>query len=511
MMKISKSHYSDIYEYEIDEDIEVQKINEKINNSKKTVVVQGLGFVGSAMVAALSNVIDNDTGKSFYNVIGVDLADENNYWKIARANEGKPPVVSTDSNMDMAYENMLKNKNFIATYSKYAYNVADIVIIDVHLDINKKKIGNAYDYSFTYEFYKKAIEVVAKNVRENTLIMIETTVPPGSTEKVIYPIFQAGFKERNLDVSKIYLAHSYERVMPGKEYLNSIINYYRVFSGINDESKYQARIFLESFINTNKYPLSELHSTTASEMSKVLENSYRAMNIAFMQEWTEYAECANVNLFEIVNAIRVRPTHKNIMLPGFGVGGYCLTKDSLLADWSFNNLFEGRRHLDMSLNAININDLMPQHTLSLLQNELSNNTQIKNIALLGISYLNDVADTRYSPSELFYDECLQNNMNVYLHDPIVKYWEEKKININQDLSSFSNKGIDVVVLTVRHSEYLNFDINSFNSYFPNIRIVIDGFDIINDEFFEQLMNKGIKVIGVGKGHWKKNIRGNNNE
>ena len=287
-MKKSKSPYADIYEYDIDHENEKNKIDTFLSNDRKTVVVQGLGFVGSAMVAALSMARDNNNGL-LYNVVGIDLGDEKNYWKIGRVNDGKPPVVSNDKSMDVAYADAKENRNLLATYSEYVYSRADIVVVDIHLDIKKKEIGDAYNYDFTYEKYKKAIEVVSTNIQENTLVLIETTVPPGTTEKVIYPILKENFEKKGLDVRKVYLAHSYERVMPGSDYLNSIINYYRVFSGINEESKIKAKEFLKSFINTNEFPLSELHSTTASEMSKVLENSYRATNIAFMQEWTEYA------------------------------------------------------------------------------------------------------------------------------------------------------------------------------------------------------------------------------
>ena len=422
-MIVSCSPNMEKYIHQSDEKKERYKINKLINNSRKTVVVQGLGFVGSAMVAALTQA-KRKNGNILYNVIGVDLADNKNYWKIAKANEGKPPIISSYKNMKKAFFNEKKNKNFLATFSNFSYSKADIVVIDLHLDIKKKTLGNSYNYNFTYKEYKKSIKLVADNISENTLIIVETTVPPGTTEKIIYPIFKASFKKRGLDIKKLYLANAPERVMPGSNYLNSIMNYHRVFSGINLETKKRVKKFLSSFIDTKKFPLIELHSTTASEMAKVLENSYRASNIAFIQEWTEYAEKANVNLYDIINAIRVRSTHSNIMSPGFGVGGYCLTKDPLLADWSFNNLFEGKRHLDMSLNAININDLMPNYAITLLKKEFKNLKNI-NLGILGISYLNDVSDTRYSPSEFFFEKCIENKMNVYLHDPIVKYWKEK--------------------------------------------------------------------------------------
>ena len=148
-------------------------------------------------------------------------------------------------------------------------------------------------------------------------------MPPGTCEKIIKPIIKDEFNRRNLDYEKIYIAHSYERVMPGPNYIDSIQNFYRVYSGVNEKVLIMLKI-PETIISTEKFPLM---STNATEMAKVLENSFRAMNIAFIVEWSRFAEEAKVNLYEVINAIRMRPTHKNIMLPGIGVGGYCLTKD----------------------------------------------------------------------------------------------------------------------------------------------------------------------------------------
>ena len=235
-------------------------------------------------------------------------------------------------------------------------------------------------------------------------------------------------------------------------------------------------------------------------MLKVLENSYRATNISFIQEWTEFAEKAEVNLYEIINAIKVRSTHSNIMSPGFGVGGYCLTKDSLLADWSFNNLFSGRRHLDMSLNAIKINDQMPNYAMKLLRKEFTKLENI-NLAILGVSYLSNIDDTRNSPSEFFYDKCIKNKINVFVHDPLVKYWKEKEIAVNQDFSFFKSKKIDVVVFAVRHKEYLNLKAENLIKKFSNIKLIIDGFDIINKKNAKIFNSHNIKIKGIGKAYW----------
>ena len=95
-------------------------------------------------------------------------------------------------------------------------------------------------------------------------------------------------------------------------------------------------------------------------MAKVLENSYRAMNISFMVEWSRFAEVAGVNLYDVVNAIRLRPTHSNMMLPGIGVGGYCLTKDPIMASWASQEFFEVAEGLGFSVSAVEVNDKMPE-------------------------------------------------------------------------------------------------------------------------------------------------------
>ena len=251
-----------------------------------------------------------------------------------------PPIKSTDKSLDEVYKLGHKRGNLLATYDSYAYSVADVIVIDIHLDIFKSELGDTSSYTFTYDHFKRALLQIAQECKEDALIIIETTVPPGTTEKVAYPIFKDVFIERGLNIENLKLAHSYERVMPGPDYLDSITNFFRVYSGINKNSKDETRKFLSSFINTQDFPLSELDNPTSSEMAKVLENSFRAMNIAFISEWSRFAEISGVDLYEVVDAIRVRPTHKNIMWPGFGVGGYCLTKDSLLADWSMKNLLK---------------------------------------------------------------------------------------------------------------------------------------------------------------------------
>lgn len=499
----SRSPFNETYHFSINPVNEEEKIRAFISNGRPVVVVQGLGFVGTAMAAALSNANDS-SGQPLYSVIGVDLADESNYWKIARVNEGKAPVHSSDVHLAEAFVAARRQGNMMATYADFAFSAADVVVVDINLDVQKSEPGQAKNYHFDLKPYLKALRSVARHIRENTLVLIESTVPPGTTQKEIYPLFRDVFAERELDVNRLYLAHSYERVMPGKHYLHSITDYYRVFAGINAESAKQVRQFLESFINTQSFPLTELHSTTASEMAKVLENSYRAMNIAFMQEWTELAEQAEVNLFEVIEAIRKRDTHRNIMAPGFGVGGYCLTKDSLLADWAAETFFNIPNPLPMSLSAIDVNDRMPEHTFKILSAYFKNLAG-KRILLFGVSYLNDVADTRHTPAGLFYDLCTKAGAEVVLHDTMVRVWDEKQLPVFNRFEDIAGLSFDAAVFAVRHEEYLRLDAAAISGMLSGIQLIVDANNIISDRAALGLAERGIAVKGVGKGHWNQEI------
>jgi UDP-N-acetyl-D-glucosamine dehydrogenase len=468
-------------------------------NGRETVLVLGLGFVGSAMTAALS-MARNGEGKPLYNVIGVDRSDEPNRWKLDAVNGGRSPVESADERLNQAFADGLGNGNVLATSSEYAYCKARVVVVDLNLDVTREQRGSARDYSFSYDMYKDALSVVAGNIKDESLVIIETTVPPGTTENVVYPLFKEIFTERGLDSDKINLAFCYERVMPGPEYLNSVINYYRVYSGISDHSKELTRGFLESFINTADYPLREMETPRAAEAAKILENSFRAVNIAFVQEWTSLAHQIGIDLFEVVDAIRVRSTHRNLMYPGFGVGGYCLPKDTLLADYSINNLFDGDTELRMSLDALGVNDLMPEFAFKLLLRKLPN-LNGAHVTLLGVSYRNDVADTRNSPSELFYDLCVDQGAKVRLYDELAAYWSEKNLEIETSLKTFREVQHDVVVFAVNQSSLSSLTAQDIISIFSGVKIVIDANNVIADDTGKALFEAGISVAGVGKGHW----------
>lgn len=466
-----------------------------LHPGKKVVVVQGLGFVGSVMGLVVANALTEE-----YAVIGIDLPSEASYWKICSINEGVFPILASDPKIPEYYENARRKKNYYASFDRYAYSKADVIVVDINLDVKKetKPGDHQQEYNVDLAPFKKAIQSIGENCRHDVLVLVETTVPPGTSEKVVQPLLKECLTKRGLPISDLMVAHSYERVMPGPKYIDSIQNFYRVFAGTDERSAIEVEKFLRTVIKTDEYPLTRLGNTNATEMAKVLENSYRAMNIAFMVEWSRFAEEAGVNIYEVVNAIRMRPTHRNIMLPGIGVGGYCLTKDPLLASWAKQHLFESEFGLVQSEKGVQINDQMPVYAFEFLSSQFKEGLKGKNILLLGVSYLNDVGDTRYTPVEVFYD-CLHTaGANISLHDPHVLYWEEKATKISQDLNGLLEKSYDLVVITAGHKEYRNNpDLIASLLNRPS-SFIYDTIGVLTQEEIIKLKEKHVvKVLGRG--------------
>ena len=396
----------------------------------QTVVIQGLGFVGAAMAVAASNATDQ-FGNPYFKVIGVDLPTDLGRERIKKLNSGKFPFETVDDKIIKGTKNAVDKGNLSATTDENIFDKADVVLISINMDLTytDEKIP-----TINFNPFRNAIHSLGKHVKEGVLIIVETTVPPGTCEVIVKPMIIEHAKERGINPDLIYIAHSYERVMPGANYLDSIINFWRVYSGTSIKAADMCETFLSKIINVSKYPLTRLKSTIASETAKVLENSYRAVNIAFIEEWGRFAEDTGIDIYEIIDAIRIRPTHSNIRQPGFGVGGYCLTKDPLFAKIAAKEIFGLCNHdFPYSSQAVEVNRVMPLVTLERLKKFFNGSIKGKKILLLGVSYREDVGDTRYSPSEVFYLKAKKEGAEVIPHDPLVEYWEETKLNISKKL------------------------------------------------------------------------------
>lgn len=460
-------------------------------SQRPVVCIQGLGFVGTAMALAVANARTCENLPAF-NVIGVELDNENGRSKVAALNSGRVPISSNDPQILQALTRALETKNFLATTDQTAYSKASVTVVDIHLDVNQD--GDQPRVSF--ENLSAAIKTVCQQMPANGLILIETTVPPGTCEKVIAPLMEKILKERGLDRDAIGLAHSYERVMPGDQYFDSIVNYWRVYAGNTPAAAAACEKFLSQFINVRDYPLTRLDSTTASETAKVLENSYRATTIAFMEEWGRFAEAVKIDIFQVVEAIRKRPTHSGIRQPGFGVGGYCLTKDPLLAWVGARDLFN-REDLNFPFcrKAVSTNQAMPLVTLEYLEGLLGS-LKNKNILLMGVSYRQDVGDTRYSPSETFAKEAIKRGARITAHDPLVQEWPELSMEVAQKIPSPNN--FDAVVFAVQHKEYRKLNFKEW-LLVDSSPVIFDANNVLNDTQNDLLSEMNVPHSAIGRG------------
>jgi len=474
-------------------------------NGKKIVVVQGLGFVGAVMGAIIADAETNNKTKYF--VIGIDLPTQDSFWKIPTINNGKSPFKAKDSDVDDIFQRtIIQKNNYIASWVSEAFAEADIIVVDINLDVVKTTLGHAEEASVSIESFKKAMETIGNNMRKNALIVIETTIPPGTVENIVKPTILRCFEKRGINVEEHQplLAHSYERVMPGEHYIDSIKRMQRTFSAVNKQACEEVQIFLNDIIETDEFPLWKLDCPSASEMAKVMENSYRAMNIALIYEWTLFAEDIGVNLFDIVDSIKVRKgTHDNMMYPGFGVGGYCLTKDPLLAEWGSKTIFKRREKLTFSVDSVDVNDLMPHHTFELLKKGMKNNIKNKKIVILGASYRKNIDDTRNSPTIILFDDILKYGGKPVVHDPFaISMIDREDISISTDIDK-SLENANAVVFVVDHDDYLNISVEKIIEKVKLGGCIVDAFNILSDEKVNLLIDRGYVVLGVGKGHINK--------
>ena len=456
---------------------------------KTNVCVQGLGFVGSAMSVAVAGAI-NATGERAYQVIGLDLPNDVGTARVKSINRGYFPFEAEDESLVKATREAYEAGNLRASTDPAVLSEAEIVVVDVHLDIPVDPRTAVPDVSS----FLGAIRTVGSFAKPDALIIVETTVPPGTCANLVSPVLAAEFVKRGLSEDSFHLAHSYERVMPGPEYLSSITNYWRVYAGHTEEAADRCADFLSTIINVSQYPLVRLSSTKASETAKILENTYRAVNIALIDEWTKFAEKLDVDLHEVVKAIGMRPTHSNIRSPGLGVGGYCLTKDPLFGPAAANLFLDEDMPFPFARLAVETNQNMPLHVVERVKAIARGVKAPARVLLCGVSYRSDVGDTRYSPSELLAKRLLDEGYELVCHDPYVGYWDELDIEVRKTMPKADD--IDIVILAVSHRQYGEFNFSDWCS--PTTHF-LDTSSVLSTASREELIKLGLQVHVVGRG------------
>jgi UDP-N-acetyl-D-glucosamine dehydrogenase len=503
-----------------------KRIEQERLKGREIVVVMGVGFVGAVMAAIVADTVDKNGQPSKF-VIGMQRPSVRSFWKIPLLNRGISPVKAEDPEVDPMIDRCVnKKKTLMATYTYEVLKLADVVVVDVQCDYIKEDLGNVRNGQADMAALESSLGVIAEHIPPGALVLIETTVAPGTTEQVAYPIMKKIFRKRGIESDPL-LAHSYERVMPGRNYVASIRDFWRVCSGINEEAKLRVVKFLTEVLNTEKFPLTVMDRPIESETAKIIENSYRATILAFLDEWSLYSERNGVDLIKVIKAIKVRPTHSNILFPGPGIGGYCLPKDGGLGVWAYKHIlgFEDDIFKITPL-AIDINDTRGLHVGQLTRDALRNMGQpiaSADILVLGAAYREDVGDTRYSGSEIVIRKLAEMGAEIRVHDPYVEHWWEfeqqdtypgegqskaqffrnqeklKEIHVEQDL----NKALidaEAVIFAVPHEAYMNLDPDELVKTIGHPAAIIDCFGILSDDKIRRYFQLGCEVKGLGRGH-----------
>ena len=503
--------------------------HEARKQGKEIVVVMGVGFVGAVMAAIVADSHDRITKKSSKFVIGCQRPSTRSYWKIPLLNRGLSPIKAEDPSVEPMIARCVKEKKtLIATYNSDCLKLADCVIVDVQCDYYKHDLGNMRSGEAEMSALEATMRTIGEKIPPDCLTVIETTVAPGTTEFVAYPIMKKAFKKRSLDADPL-LAHSFERVMPGREYVSSIRDFWRVCAGCNLEARDRVEKFLREVLNTEDFPLTVMDRPIESETTKIVENSYRAVTLAFINEWSIFAERNGVDLTKVIKAIKVRPTHSNIIFPGPGIGGYCLPKDGGLGYWAYKHILgfeDGDSVFRITPEAIDINDTRGLHAAELTRDALRNMGRYiagSRILICGASYRQDVGDTRYSGSEVVARKLTEMGAEISIHDPYVEHWYELEaqesypapghslarffrnqddlVNVRpgKDLKAALDD-MDAIVLAVPHEPYLKLDPDEIVKWTGDPLAVVDCFGILDDEQIRRYFELGCEVKGLGRGH-----------
>ncbi|MBN1911993.1 MAG: hypothetical protein JW818_19885 [Pirellulales bacterium] len=505
-----------------------QRAKKAREEGKEVVVVMGVGFVGAVMAAIVADTED-ENGKPSKFVIGCQRPSTRSYWKIPMLNRGESPVKAEDPEVDAMIERcVVQKKSLVATYNSDCLKLADCVVVDVQCDYAKNDLGNMATGEADMAALEATMRTIGEKIPENCLTLIETTVAPGTTEFVAWPIMKKAFAERGIKSAPI-LAHSFERVMPGREYVASIRDFWRVCAGCNAEARGRVEKFLREVLNTVDYPLTVMDRPIESETTKIVENSYRAAILAFLNEWSLFAERNGVDLIKVIKAIKMRPTHSNILFPGPGIGGYCLPKDGGLGYWAYRHILgfeDGDNVFKITPKAIDVNDTRGLHVAELTRDALRNMGRYiagADVVICGASYRQDVGDTRYSGSELVVRKLTEMGAEMRVHDPYVEHWYELEnqdvypapghswarffrsqdglvnTRVQSDLQA-ALQGAEAVIFAVPHEPYLHLDPKDVVKWAGGPLAVVDCFGILSDEAIRNYFELGCEVKALGRGH-----------
>jgi UDP-N-acetyl-D-mannosaminuronic acid dehydrogenase len=417
------------------------------------VCVVGLGYIGlpTAVVMASKGM----------DVYGYDI----NAKMIERIRSAETDI-EEEGLKDMLQDVISSGKLSVGTEIR----PADVFVMAVSTSLDPESM------SVDLRALKSASRDVGSVLKKGDLVIVESTVTLGTTENVVLPILEKESSLRRCE--DFYLAFCPERVLPGN-LMKELVGNDRIIGGVCPEASKRAAEFYSKFVE------GELHITDArtAEMAKLMENTYRAVNIALANEMALIAEKEGVDVYEAIKMANNHP-RVNIHLPGPGVGGYCLTKDP----WFLIEDFESKIIRD----ALEINAFMPEHVVDMLEKELESigkNQRGTKVAILGLAYKGNVSDARESPGYEIYRILRDKGYEVRVHDPYVK--EYMGVAPTSDLENAVN-GVDAVIIATEHREYMDADWSHLYGMMAKDAIIVDTKNIVKSDRMR------VRKLGVGR-------------
>ena len=396
---------------------------------KYDVGVIGLGYVGLPLAIQATS--------SKLKVYGYEI----NEKRVSDYNDGQSSIEDI-SNQEL--QKSLKDGLFLSADPKYLSD-SEVIVISVPTPLT--------DYQPDLSFVRSAAETIAQHIVKEQIIILESTTYPGTTVEVLVPIIEdiSGLKA-GVD---FYAGYSPERIDPGNEKWN-FKNTPKIISGINEKSLQKIKAFYEKIIDS----VVSVGGTKEAEMVKLLENTYRHVNIALINELAILCNMLEIDIWEVVDAAKTKPFGFESFRPGPGVGGHCIPVDPNYLSFKTRQIGKPVRFVEL---AQEINNSMPNYVVSRLlekMNLLEKPFKNSNILILGVAYKKDIGDVRESPALGIIENLLDRGVNVKYFDPYVSEIDVKNQKINKEESLDNIKNYDLILVHTAHTEFEKFDFNN---------------------------------------------------
>lgn len=401
-----------------------KELLEKIKNKEITVGVVGLGYVGLPLAV--------EKAKAGFKTIGFDVQKA----KVDMVNEGHNYIGDV---VDSDLKKIVEEGMLTATTDFSFVRDVDFIAICVPTPLDKHQQPDI-------SYVRSSAEAIAKHLKKGTMVVLESTTYPGTTEELLKPILESSGLKCGED---FYLGFSPERVDPGNKQFKTK-NTPKVVGAIGDDAREVIASMYRAVLEGDVY---EVSSPAVAEMEKILENTYRNINIGLANEMAILCNKMGIDYWEVVDAAKTKPYGFQAFYPGPGLGGHCIPLDPYYLSWKAR---EYGFHTSMIESSMMVNDRMPEYCVERAMAILNRHKKALNgskVLVLGVAYKNDIDDYRESPAIRVIDELKKAGADVDFYDPWIAEYKDKG-EIHRGIEGIDEKIIaayDIVVITAAHS------------------------------------------------------------